>query len=227
MSDEIDAGRPAFWVARWEAGRTGFHQDRPNVMLQRHWAAVDAPAACPVLVPLCGKSLDMVWLRERGHPVVGVEVAERAVAAFFAERGLEPTRRPQGAAICWEAGGYRILQGDLFALEPQDVGPVGAWYDRAALVALPREARRRYVAQLDRLLPPQAVGLLVAVDYPPEEMEAPPFSVPPEEVEALWAGRGRPVKLLAREEALQREPRFRERGLSAFREAAYRIGPRR
>ena len=223
---ESDADRPDFWVARWEAGQTGFHQGRPNGMLRRHWAALGAPAGCPVLVPLCGKSLDMAWLREQGHEVVGVEVAEQAVAAFFAEQGLDPVRRPQGPLVRWEADGYRIHQGDLFALDAEALGPVGAWYDRAALVALPAEARRRYVAHLDRLLPPEAPGLLVAVDYPEGEMEGPPFSVPPEEVEALWGERGRPVELLAREEALDREPRFRERGLSAFRETAYLIGPR-
>ncbi|RMD78747.1 MAG: thiopurine S-methyltransferase, partial [Gammaproteobacteria bacterium] len=186
---EEEAARPGFWEARWAQGRTGFHQPRPNPLLERHWAALGVPPEAPVLVPLCGKSLDMVWLRQQGHPVVGVEVVEQAVAAFFAERGLRPRRRPAGAAVLWEAGGYRILQGDLFALGPEEVGPVGACYDRAALVALPRSARRRYVAHLGRLLPAAAPCLLITLDYPPGEMEGPPFSVPPEEVWELW-GRG-------------------------------------
>ena len=36
-------------------------------------------------MPLCGKSLDMVWLAAQGHEVLGVELAPLAVEQFFAE----------------------------------------------------------------------------------------------------------------------------------------------
>src|SRR5690606_18756278 len=81
---------PDYWLHRWDEGRTGFHRDDVMPLLQRHWPALELPADAAVLVPLAGKTLDMHWLAARGHPVLGAELSERAVQAFFAEAGLEP-----------------------------------------------------------------------------------------------------------------------------------------
>src|SRR5690606_18113243 len=80
----------AFWEQRWQEGRIGFHQDRPTPLLERHWDAIGAPPGSRVLVPLCGKSLDLAWLASRGHAVLGVERSSLAVQQFFAEQGLSP-----------------------------------------------------------------------------------------------------------------------------------------
>ena len=42
-------------------------------------------------MPLCGKSLDLLWLAAQGHRVLGVEISPLAVDAFFAEQDLTPT----------------------------------------------------------------------------------------------------------------------------------------
>ena len=77
------------WLKRWREGRTGFHEGRPNDLLVHHAARL---AGCRrVLVPLCGKSEDLAFLAARGHDVVGVELAEQAVQAFFAEHDLAPS----------------------------------------------------------------------------------------------------------------------------------------
>ena len=41
-----------------------------------------------ILVTLCGKSLDLLWLCEQGHDVVGVELSEIAVKQLFEENGI-------------------------------------------------------------------------------------------------------------------------------------------
>ena len=61
-----------FWQQRWREGRTGFHQDRPTPLLAQYWDAIGVAAGARVLVPLCGKSLDLAWLAARGHRVLGV-----------------------------------------------------------------------------------------------------------------------------------------------------------
>ena len=71
----------AFWQDRWARSQIGFHQEKVNGYLRRHWSALGLPAQATVLVPLCGKSLDLAWLAEQGHAVIGVELAERAVLA--------------------------------------------------------------------------------------------------------------------------------------------------
>ena len=53
------------WLDRWEKGRTGWHEVDGNSGLKAHWRA----SSGSVLVPLCGKTLDLVWLAKRGHDV--------------------------------------------------------------------------------------------------------------------------------------------------------------
>ena len=67
------------WLERWRVGRTGWHEAGGNQGLKRHWVAVGRR----VLVPLCGKTPDLLWLEERGNAVTGVELSEIAVQAFF------------------------------------------------------------------------------------------------------------------------------------------------
>jgi thiopurine S-methyltransferase len=185
-----------FWLERWERNEIGFHQQAVNPDLRRYWPELGLAAGDPVFVPLCGKSGDMAWLRAQGHPVVGVELSRRAVAAFFAENGLDPEWRRQGGLEVAEAGGVRIHQGDFFDVTADDLAGVKGVYDRAALVALPPEVRERYAARLAEMLP-GARMLLVTFDYPQERMEGPPFSVPPAEVERLYGAHG-DVRLLER-----------------------------
>jgi thiopurine S-methyltransferase len=67
--------------------------------------------------------------------------------------------------------------------------------------------------------------LLVTLEYPQDEMEGPPFSVPREEVERLYGRYGK-VRALARDSTLEREPHFAERGLTALHECAYLVSLR-
>lgn len=82
--------QPEFWQDRWASNQIGFHQREVNPYLQRHWPVLGLPEGAKVLVPLCGKSLDLVWLESQGYPVMGVELSEHAVEAFFSEQGLVP-----------------------------------------------------------------------------------------------------------------------------------------
>lgn len=172
---------PDFWRARWGERRIGFHEGQPNMLLQRHVGRLGQ--ARRVLVPLCGKAVDLAWLAAQGHQVVGVELVEDAVRAFFAEQALTPQVHQRDGFVVHTAGAVTVLAGDFFATSPALVGPVDALYDRAALIALPKPLRQRYVAQLGRLLPAGSPGLLITVEYDQTKMEGPPFSVTQGELE--------------------------------------------
>lgn len=206
-----------FWLERWEREETGFHQDDINPYLRRYWPELHLEGNRAVFVPLCGKSLDMLWLRDQGHPVVGVELSAIAVQAFFGENGYRPQHEVQGKFDRCEAGGIGILCGDLFDLGSDDLKDVAAVYDRASLIALPPEMRERYVRHLVGILPPATQILLVTVDYPQAEMQGPPFSVSAAEVEALFRDHA-VVQMLSQADVLAQNPRFQQRGLSRFRE---------
>jgi thiopurine S-methyltransferase len=211
-----------FWLELWRRQQTGFHQRNVNAPLQEFWPRLGLAAGDPVFVPLCGKSGDMIWLREQGHPVVGVELSPLAVAAFFSENGLEPEVHRKGSFEVSESGGIRILCGNFFDLTAEELAGVKAVYDRAALIALPPDMRERYVARMAEILPPGTRMLLETLDYPQEEMQGPPFSVPPEEVERLYGPRGE-VRALARNSVLSENPHFAERGITALHECAYLV----
>jgi len=81
-----------FWLERWERAEIGFHQDEINPYLRRFWPELKVAHGGEVFVPLCGKSLDMVWLRQQGCYVLGVELSQIAVRDFFREQGMTPER---------------------------------------------------------------------------------------------------------------------------------------
>jgi thiopurine S-methyltransferase len=82
-----------------------------------------------------------------------------------------------------------LLCGDFLRLPPAAIGPVGAFYDRAALVAVPPSSRIPYGQRLAQLLGPPYRGLLISFEYPTDERSGPPFSVDSAEInEALGPG---------------------------------------
>lgn len=213
---------PAFWHQRWHDNQIGFHQDQPTPLLLKHWDAVGAAPGARVFVPLCGKSLDLAWFASRGHRVLGVELSSLAIAQFFAEHGLQPTVRDSRYGRHYEAGPIELVCGDAFGLDADLLADCTAVYDRAALIALPPDLRRRYAGELYARLPQGCRGLLVTLDYPQHEKDGPPFSVTGDEVRALYGGDWR-LDLLERRDILAQQPRFRADGVTDLHTSAWRM----
>ncbi|MBM65362.1 MAG: thiopurine S-methyltransferase [Myxococcales bacterium] len=174
------------WQQRWDEGRIGFHLDQFHPWLDQYWAEITDQSHDRVLVPLCGKSLDLRYLAVGGHPVVGVDIVPDAVEQFFAEWSVDPTVAAGPGYRRFNGNRVSLYAGDFFGVEPEE-GLCDLWYDRAALVALPPSARPAYVERLLALTSATASGLLITFDYPADEMEGPPFALPDEEVAALFA----------------------------------------
>lgn len=210
----------SFWHERWQKNDIGFHQPVFHPYLLAHWPRLGIPAGSAVFVPLCGKSLDMFWLHDQGYQVIGVELSPLAVADFFRQRQLEPTLTRQGDFAVYEIPGIRIYCGDFFKLAPADLDGVRGVFDRAALVALPPALRQAYAAHLQEILPAGTQTLLVCFAYPQEQMQGPPFSVEAEEVNALFSP-SCSVRLIERHDVLDKEPRFKQRGLTRLEEEVF------
>ena len=170
-----------FWHNRWKTQQIGWHRAIYNDLLLKHWPSINAPEGGQVLVPLCGKSLDMLWLAEQGYNVVGLEMVEQAVQAFFEENKLDVKLTEIGNQTKHTSSPFTIFQGDLFDLEA-GVVQADAWYDRAAMVALPNSFREDYVKQIYNQTKLGAVGLLITFAYPQEQMDGPPFALHDEDV---------------------------------------------
>jgi len=206
-----------YWLDRWERQDTGFHQNETNPYLDQYWQRLQLAPGSAVLVPLCGKSRDMLWLHQQGHTVLGVELSEVAAQAFFSENGLTPQCRVHDQFTHLEADDMHILCGDFFDLDKNAVAKVTAVYDRAALITLPPEMRKRYTHHLLSILPSGTQILLITLDYPQYEMSGPPFAVSMDEVTSLYQSHAG-ITLLTQQDVLEQNLRFQERGLSRLQE---------
>ncbi|MDT8904398.1 thiopurine S-methyltransferase [Pseudomonas sp. NFACC09-4] len=215
---------PEFWHKRWSTDQIGFHLPQVNPYLQGFWPLLGLERGSRVLVPLCGKTLDLVWLAHQGYPVLGVELSEKAITDFFQEHQLEPSVSEEGDFKVFRTGDIEIRCGDFFALKPGDVADCAALYDRAALIALPAPMRERYAGHLQALLP-EGAGLLITLDYNQEEMPGPPFSVGDEEVQRLL-GKAWRLDVLQEQDVLGESWKFLQAGVKRLDERVYRISAR-
>ena len=92
-----------FWHDRWRDNAIPFHKAQTNPSLVKHFHNLGLNGWGDVFVPLCGKSVDMCWLREQGCTVTGVELSNIAVRDFFTEQGIDPEPRREGAFEILEA----------------------------------------------------------------------------------------------------------------------------
>lgn len=214
----------AYWLDKWSRQEIGFHESDVNVYLKRHWQ--DAmPTNGRVLVPLCGKSLDMLWLVGLGLEVVGVELSETAAKSFFEAASLDYSIDAHTSldARCYKSGPVSIWVGDFFAFQSADLGQFQSAYDRAALVALPPELRVRYAEHLRQFLSVDSEMLLVTMEYEQSEMSGPPFSVSETELAALYPDVGSRTLLERNEAALQANPKFVDRGVKQLAECVWHL----
>jgi thiopurine S-methyltransferase len=216
-----------FWLQRWREGRTGWHRNAVMPLLEKHWPMLGVPPGARVLVPLCGKSLDMLWLAQQGHQVLGVELSPVAVEAFLRENNLHArtTAAPEGTHFEISNapnGSIEIINGDLFAVDAATLGGCNAFYDRGAMIALHAPLRERMARDVYSQLPVGSRGLLIALDYPQHEMEGPPFSVGSAEVQRLldppWI-----ISRLERRDIFGDDPSFAERGATAMHTDVYSL----
>lgn len=210
---------PDFWRARWREGRIGFHQAEINPHLQKWRPQIEGRGR--VLVPLAGKSRDLSWLAQSGEAVIGVELVEDAVRAFFDEQSLSYQRQPGLHGVRYEGAGIVFWAGDFFALPKEALGGIDWIYDRAAAIALPPALRERYVVRVAELLQPGQEILLVALEHDPA-LGGPPFHVDRAEVERLYQGHFA-IEELERVTAPPDNPKFRDAGLEWLTEVVYRL----
>ncbi|SFV87636.1 Thiopurine S-methyltransferase [hydrothermal vent metagenome] len=174
------------WIQRWKDGQTGWHRDTPNNKLVKFLDSLQLQKAQTVFVPLCGKSKDMVYLLDQGYKVIGVEMSAVAVDAFFYENAIPYTVQQANNFTVYNARNIRIFCGNYFDLDAGHLGMANAVYDRAALIALPEDLRKKYVQHLYDIIPSNCWVLLLTLNYPQAQISGPPFAVNETEVRTLF-----------------------------------------
>jgi thiopurine S-methyltransferase len=133
----------SFWRQRWEKNEIGWHESKVNPLLVQHFNELALAKGSRIFVPLCGKTLDISWLRTQGYRIAGAELSKVAIEQLFTELGVRPNISELGKVEQWSVKHIDIFVGDIFALSSEMLGQVDGIYDRAALVAFPEDMRNR------------------------------------------------------------------------------------
>lgn len=214
----------SFWLERWQAQEIGFHLDAAHPWLVQFHNKLGLAKGEQILVPLAGKSLDIIFLKECGYRVLAVELSERALEDFIQENNLTVRNQEH-----WEWGkmvsfdNIDFVVADWFAVPSRIFSDVKAVYDRAALIALEPSDRRRYIQQLKAILPCPLKLLLVTLDYKQEQMSGPPYSVPEQEVLSLYHPFDVRMTVLKRKSIIDEEPRFKAKGVDELYSTIYHL----
>ena len=216
------------WWIRWQEGRIGFHLPEVNPLLIRHVHSLATDThpnerSC-ILVPLCGKSKDLIWLQSHFHKVIGVELVPQAVEAFFEENQITPTYSQRDSFATYLHGNLALLQGDIFQMSSKylEDHPIQAIFDRASLIALPDKLRKNYVALLRSLGSSNTKLLLVTLAYEEGTISGPPHSIPENKIFELFAFATN-IEQLEKQDILPESPNFQKAGLRWAYEAVYLI----
>lgn len=175
-----------FWIDLWQRGEIPFHKNEVNPDLINCWPSLNCPTHARVLVPLCGKSVDLLWLQQQGYQVVGIELSEEAIRQFIQEHQLHMSRETIGSFLRFFNQSFEFWVADIFALTPQFISSVDAIYDRAALIALPVQLRQKYVSTCLQWLKAGGKVLLQTFELALDDGLGPPYSISKQEVFDLY-----------------------------------------
>uniref|UniRef100_A0A8D0GXW1 thiopurine S-methyltransferase n=1 Tax=Sphenodon punctatus TaxID=8508 RepID=A0A8D0GXW1_SPHPU len=197
LSPEPQKGRVVAkeeWLRKWEAGNIGFHKKERHLLLEKYLdALLNSKSRLKILFPLCGKAVEMKWLADMGHKVVGVELSERALKEFFTEQNLsyseESVPEISGAKVFKStSGNISLYCCSILEFSSMVAGKFDGIWDRGSLVAINPCDRECYANLMLSLMERDSCCLLVTVVYDPSKIKGPPFYVPDSEVKSLFGG---------------------------------------
>lgn len=194
-----------FWIKKWESGETKFNQSEYHPLLVKF---ANRFKSGTILVPLCGKTIDMHYLVSQGHHVIGVELSPIACKDFFVEAGIEFATKSVGEFTVYESKNVTLWCGDFFNL-PKDVwAQITGLYDRAALIALPLELRAKYAEEIKNKIQSGVEILLITIEYDQTKRNGPPFSVVTNEVNSIYQSLSIDKVFSEVDENFSKDPRF-------------------
>ncbi len=213
-----------FWLEKWQNNQTGFHKEFTHPLLIEYIGQLNLSIGDTVFVPLCGKTIDMLWLNAQGYHVIGIELSQLAVEQFFSENNLPFGLTRKDSFNIYSHENITIYQGDFFDLTPSHLQEVKAVYDRAALIALPDGLVEKYTDTMLDIIPDNSKYLLITLELQRTTTDAlgPPFSIPDKKVHQLFA-QYQSVTLLQEEDIIEREQGFQQLGCAYVYERVYLI----
>ena len=215
-----------FWHKAWSSpDPPGWQQKQFNPHLDKYWALTGALSGETVFVPLCGRSLDMQWLHDYGHHIVGIDLSVAALEEFCKQQSIDAVCETVGELTVFRAPGWTLYAGDFFKLQASHLAKVSCVYDRAALIALPPPMRQSYAAHLRSILPVTSKIFTITIAYDQNQMKGPPFSVPDSEFRGYYSD-GFDIELLESASGPDQLGNLKKRGLESLTETCFLLRPK-
>lgn len=148
------------WIKAWNDGHWGFHCLVVNDLIMKYYdSLVEQRTDLRFFLPLCGKSLDMKWLADKGHHVVGIDCASRAAVDFFAENKIEydvsEVKTIENCSLYKSKDGkIEFYVCDYFALTKDVIGEFDVIWDRGSLNSMPLDKSSQYVELMKKFMKP-------------------------------------------------------------------------
>ena len=212
------------WKEMWKRNDIAFHQSQASPLLETYISRLNLPEGATILVPMCGKSLDMSLLVAMGFRVLGIELSNVAIRAYFATANQKPSRQKVGRFIRWHAGNVELWCGDIFDLTAEDIGHIHLLYDNASLTALPAEDRAKYIEHFRNRLAPDGETLLITTESPEHTSTANGNHID-DEIQSLYGGHYL-IKLLHCQRAMLQDPSHPHAAHAPMEEKVYWMRPR-
>ena len=178
-----------YWKGKWQENKLDWHKTQVRKFLQSYHSQMMEGGT--VLVPLCGKTVDMIYLANEGYKVVGIEYSEEAIISFFGENEIDyeikkDVRNTDFKTYKGLNLNITIHNGNFFDVTPELVGDVDGIWDRGSLIAINPSERSRYSKVMLGLMTSKTFYLLDSLCYDQKRLGGPPFSVARNVVEDLY-----------------------------------------
>lgn len=180
------------WNQRWIDNRIGWHRGEVNQTLEKYFPSGERPST---FFPLCGKTLDMIWVAQKGCQVRGAEFSQLAIDQFFEENKI--ANKSENGFIHSTEPSFDIAlkQGDFF--EYPDDHKFELIFDRGSMVAVNPKDREKYAQKIKTLLKSDGKVLLQAISRDEEHLKnGPPFHLTIDDVKNSYEKIGMKVNVL-------------------------------
>ena len=194
MMSSVSTKRVDYWNNRWKDGDIPWHCSVPNPYILKYFDLLTNGSTehKSILIPLCGKSKDMLSFYEKGLSVIGVELSQKAVKEFFTDHNLSYTVKkfPSYDEYCNDDGRIKIFCCEFFDFNVSCCGGelFDYLWDFRAIVAIHPELHQKYINHIHSLLKPSGKGLLECFEYEFLDPVRPPVSISKEKLTHAMKG---------------------------------------
>uniref|UniRef100_UPI00398F4C56 probable thiopurine S-methyltransferase n=1 Tax=Pristiophorus japonicus TaxID=55135 RepID=UPI00398F4C56 len=230
-SNRFERKKPAdltleHWITSWEKQQIQFHLDEVHEMLKKHLnVMLNGRKQIRIFFPLCGKALDMKWLADQGHTIVGVEISEIAIKQFFTEQNLSYSQEPvpgmPGADLFKSSDGrISLFKSNIFDFSSLIAGQFDGIWDRGSLQPLNSSDRQHYSKLMITLMAKGCRYLLDTLVCTKDDFTGLPPKIPESEIRDLF-GHTCNIQLLESSHTLSGKQKYW--GLESFIEEVHLI----